>query len=103
MVTSLVGRGVMSEIINSVGGLSPLSYPGASLRVAEHHSESSSTPIAEDTVEFSTFGRALAEATEQSTFRLARIRAVRDEIARGDYETPERIRGTIDRLLDVLG
>ncbi len=93
----------MSEIINSIGGFSPLSYAGASQRAVTPGSDSQSAAPIEDTVEFSDFGRALAEATEQSTFRLARVRAVRDEIARGDYETPERLRGTIDRLLDVLG
>ncbi len=93
----------MSEIINSISGFSPLSYAGAPKRATAPAAESHSASPAEDTVEISSFGRALSEATEQSTFRLARIRAVREEIARGEYETPERLRGTIDRLIDVLG
>lgn len=93
----------MSEIINGVGGFSPLSYVGIPRRAAVAESDSHRASPAGDTVEFSSFGRALAEASEQSTFRLARLRAVRDEIERGDYETPERLRGTVYRLLDVLG
>ena len=93
----------MSEIINSVGVFSPLSYSAAPKRAVVAESGSQSASPVQDTVEFSSFGRALAEATEQSTFRLARLRAVRNEIERGDYETPERLRGTVDRLLEVIG
>jgi len=93
----------MSEIINSVNGFSPLSHLGIAQRAAVPGSGSTSASPLQDTVEFSSFGRALAEATEQSTFRLARLRAVRDEIKRGDYETPERLQTTVDRLLDVVG
>ena len=93
----------MREIIDGVGGFSPLSYLGAPQRAAVSQSDSHPASPAGDTVEFSSFGRALAEATEQSTFRLARLSAIRGEIQRGDYETPERLRGTIDRLLDVMG
>ena len=58
---------------------------------------------AEDSVEFSSLGRALACGVEESTFSLARIRAIRGQIADGTFETPERINGTVDRLLDVVG
>lgn len=37
-----------------------------------------------------------------SSFRTAWLRAIRAEISDGTYETPERINGTVDRLLDVL-
>ncbi|MBU0718510.1 MAG: hypothetical protein KJ749_09705 [Planctomycetes bacterium] len=58
---------------------------------------------ASDSVEFSRLGRALARGVEESTFSLARIRAIRGQIADGTFETPERINGTVDRLLDVVG
>lgn len=55
-----------------------------------------------DIVEMSEFAEALARAAERSTFRIARTRAIRAEIVAGTYETPERINGTVDRLLDVI-
>jgi len=33
---------------------------------------------------------------------LARIQAIREQIARGAFETHERLAGTAERLLDVL-
>jgi hypothetical protein len=92
----------MSEIINRIDGFSPLSHVGNPHRAAAGSGSHSAPPI-RDTVEFSSFGRALAEAAERSTFRLAHLRAVRDEIDRGDYETTERLTGTVERLLDVIG
>lgn len=56
-----------------------------------------------DTVELSAAGRRLADAVELSSLRLAKIRAVREEIEAGTYETPERIRGTVQRMLDIVG
>lgn len=56
-----------------------------------------------DRVEFSGTGRALAASHDASSYRQARVQAVREEIQAGTYETPERINGTVDRLLDVIG
>lgn len=55
-----------------------------------------------DVVEFSAQGRALARAVRESSLRIAKTRAIRAEIEAGTYETPERIQGTVQRLLDVL-
>lgn len=55
-----------------------------------------------DRVEFSSVGRTLSRVAEESSFRIARVRAIRDEIENGTYETPERINGTVERLVDVL-
>ncbi len=55
-----------------------------------------------DVVEFSSRGEALARAAEESSFRIARARAVRAEIDAGTYETPERLAGTVERLLDII-
>jgi len=45
---------------------------------------------------------AVSRAVELSSFSLARTRAVRSEIDRGTYETPARVDGTVERLLDVI-
>ena len=37
-----------------------------------------------------------------SAFRSARLRAVREAIQLGEFETEDRIRGTVDRLLEIL-
>ena len=55
-----------------------------------------------DTVEFSRTGRVLSKGIGESSFRIARIQTIQAEIQAGTYETPERIRGTVERLLDVL-
>ena len=46
---------------------------------------------------------ALADAVLDSSFRIARTRAIRAEIINRTYETPERIDKTVERLLDVIG
>ena len=59
--------------------------------------------LAWDTVEFSRRGTSLAWAVEESSLRIARTRAIRAEIVEGTFETRERINGTVERLLDVIG
>ena len=92
----------MSAIINIDGVQSTIRVapPGPT-----HYGRSSaSVPAAGiDTVELSRFGRALARAAEQSSLSVARIRAIRAEIEGGTFETPERISGTIDRLVNLIG
>lgn len=57
----------------------------------------------EDTVELSPAGIALSRAGVQSPPGLARISEIRAAIKAGTFETPERIDGTIERLLEMLG
>lgn len=91
----------MSEIINISTALPPIS--------TVQDGATATTPSAvravatEDTVEISRLGRALARAVGESSFRLARVQAIRTQIADGTYETPLRLNGTVDRLIDILG
>jgi hypothetical protein len=55
-----------------------------------------------DTFELSRAGAARVRAAEKATFLLAKTRAIRAQIEAGTYETPERINGTVDRLIDVI-
>ena len=91
----------MSAIINvgSTPAIPP--FPAAPAR-ATASAGSTSACSCGDVVEFSPIGRALARAAELSSFSLAKVRAIREEIASGTYETPERIAGTVQRLVDVL-
>ena len=95
------GRGDMSEIIN-IGGVFPSPPVGGAMDKSAFPSTPLSVEPAEDAVELSRFGRALAEVMGESTLRAAKVRAVRVEIAEGTFETRERINGTADHLLKVI-
>ena len=56
----------------------------------------------DDVVELSGEGLALSQATRESSERLARVRAIREEIENGTFETDERIQGTVDILLSAI-
>jgi len=90
----------MIDIIHFGGGLpAPTQLPGSGglpggSRFAEQE---------EDLVELSRAGMALSCADHDSSFRTAKVAAIRAEIAAGTYETSERLMGTVDRMLDVLG
>lgn len=60
------------------------------------------SPPQEDSVEFSNIGRSLANANDVSSLNKARLQAVRTEIDNGTFETPERLYGTVDRLIQFL-
>ena len=57
----------------------------------------------EDTVELSPAGLAVSQAMVPSRSRSARIGEIRAEIKAGTFVTAERIDGTVDRLLEILG
>jgi len=94
----------MSEIINNISGVYPsVVHLAPSLGVAPRVS---STRIPHgayaDASPPTTFRPVLRSALEVSSFRAARTQAIRSEIANGTFETPERIQGTAERLLDVI-
>ena len=55
-----------------------------------------------DTVEISDSARYLGEIKKLPDIRLEKVQTARDLIASGQFETPERINGTVDRLLEAL-
>ncbi|MGN6370367.1 MAG: flagellar biosynthesis anti-sigma factor FlgM [Phycisphaerae bacterium] len=54
-----------------------------------------------DTVEISDSARYLSELKNLPD-RTDKVQAAKDAIAAGTYETPERINGTVDRLMEAL-
>lgn len=94
----------MSEIINlgNVNFHIAPAYPVTN-RPALREVGQAETSGATDSVEISRLGRTMSRIMNDSSLRLARINALRAQIADGTFETPERINGTVDRLLDVLG
>ncbi len=94
----------MSEIIN-IGNLSAHFAPVHSFVQPATQPQPASAEVSErsDSVEISRLGRTLSEVMTQSSLRLAKINAIRTQIAEGTFETPERIHGTVNRLIDVIG
>ena len=92
----------MSEIINIGNVYPPSAYTGSTPTSHSRHDPAGAVPT-KDTVEISRFSRTAFDLVEQSSLNVAKARAIRTEIAEGTYETPDRIRGTVDRLLDVIG
>jgi hypothetical protein len=93
----------MSEILPVGGFAPPASVRSVFVRV-EPKVASSPTPSAE-TVGSRTpsrFDEELQQVLSQTSFRLARLRAVRAEIEAGTYETKERVQGAVGRLIDIL-
>ena len=90
----------MSEIINVSNPTDwrpaslPMATPGAPVPAAEPEA---------DSLELTPFAKAMLDVTGGSSFRAARINAIRGEIEAGIFETPQRLQGTVSRLIDVLG
>jgi negative regulator of flagellin synthesis FlgM len=83
--------------INSAGQITNLVSPRpAPTRPATSDDESG------DRLEISETGQILSNLAPASTIRADRVAQIRQAIADGTYETPEKIELTVDRLLDVL-
>ncbi len=94
----------MSEIINISGATSHLAPTFPPVTTGPSREAAVGEPSGRtDTVEISGLGTAMSRITGDSSLRLARINAIRAEIADGTFESPQRIMGTVDRLLDVIG
>lgn len=63
------------------------------------------TPAARgtDRVDISPAAEAAVLAAESSEARLALVNQIRDQIASGTYETPDKLDIALDRLLDEIG
>lgn len=92
----------MATIINTIS----LFTPPALTSVPPMHKPTPAAPrpflAPSDTIELSSVASSRAEGLETSSLSLARIQAIREQIARGAFETHERLAGTAERLLDVL-
>ena len=93
----------MSRIID-IGPFLPRVSPAAPAPAQRNSTNPSPQVESPDIVEFSQEGRALSsQMHDGSILSVAKAAAIRSEIASGGFETPERMKGTIDRLLDVIG
>ncbi len=92
----------MAEIVNIANTIPVVRFP-----IEAGSRPNSSAPVAEpgktsDQVEISDLGKAFADLQAASSYNAAKIHAIRKEIADGKFETPERIKGTVDRLFETL-
>jgi anti-sigma28 factor (negative regulator of flagellin synthesis) len=53
-------------------------------------------------VEISELAQTLSTLEPEADIRIDKVLAIREAIANGTYETPEKIEATVERLLDVL-
>lgn len=85
----------------SISGISPLITNG---RLEPDDSMHRPPPVsdAQGGVAVRRFRGVLRRIVEPSSMRQARVRAIQADIESGNYETPERISGTVDRLLHLI-
>ena len=90
--------------ISPVGSASPITRLQGSTATEKLNAQSSQDAGAStaDTVEISDSARYLGEIKKLPEVREQKVQAARDAIASGRFETPERINGTVDRLLQEL-
>jgi flagellar biosynthesis anti-sigma factor FlgM len=58
---------------------------------------------ATDTVDISDSARYLSEIKKLPPIRADKVQTMKDLIASGQFETPDRVNGTVDKLLQELG
>ena len=92
----------MNEIsqVNGVYPLPPVAAPG---RTAAEAPVKSGGGTSNDQVEISDLGSLLARVRELPDVRVEKVARLRAEITAGTFETPERLAGTAERLLEELG
>ena len=99
-VIGSVKEGCMS--ISPVGPNLPITrLQGSTATESVQGSQDVSAP-ATDTVEISDSARYLSELKKLPDVRTDKVQNARELIASGQYETPERIDGTVNRLLQEL-
>ena len=82
-------------------GPQPVGPPHSS-RVAKSDTATSSGPI-QDELQISDAARLVEQVKQAPEIRQDRVDAIRQQIAAGTYETPEKLDIALDRLLDEIG
>ena len=87
--------------ISPIGSNTPITRLQGSTATENLNAQSSQDAGAStaDTVEISDSARYLSEIKKLPPIREAKVQQMKDLIATGQFETPERINGTVDRLL----
>jgi len=86
--------------LNGAGGAEPV-YPRLAAYTVESGS-SASVSAPRDHVEISSLGQMLDGIHSLPEIRQERVEEIRQQIAQGVYETPEKLEIALDRLMDEL-
>ena len=85
--------------ISPIGSNSPITRLQGSTAVGFSQGSQDADRSVSDTVQISDTARYLGEINKLPEVRQDKIQAARDAIAAGNFETPERLNGTVDALL----
>ena len=88
--------------ISPIGSSSPITRLHGSTAVGFTQGSQDADRSTADTVQFSDAARYLGELKKLPDVRQDKVQAARDAIAAGTFETPQRLNGTIDALLEDL-
>ena len=88
--------------ISPIGSQPPITRLQGSTAVGGPRGTQEAGRSAPDTVEISDTARYLGEIKKLPEVRQEKIQAARDAIAAGTYETPERIDGTVNALMQEM-
>jgi flagellar biosynthesis anti-sigma factor FlgM len=88
--------------ISPIGSSSPITRLHGSKALEDVQGLQDADTRETDTVEISDSARYLNEIRKLPDMREEKVRAAREAIAAGRFETAERIDGTVDRLLEEL-
>jgi negative regulator of flagellin synthesis FlgM len=90
--------------MSNVSGVRPPNGPGGIDSLRRLTSKRSAVPASgvKDTVEISLAAKLAAQVHDSGAVRTDLVERVRNEIAAGTYETPERIDAVVDRLLPEI-
>jgi len=88
--------------ISPIGTTTPITRLHGSKATDQVTSSQDAGASQTDSVEISDSARYLGEIKKLPDIRQDKVQAARDLIAAGQFETPERINGTVDRLLQEV-
>ena len=88
--------------ISPIGSNSPITRLQGSTAVTATQGSQDVSTRATDTVEISDSARYLGELKKLPAIRENKVAATRDAIAKGTYETPEKLAVTVNRLMEDL-
>jgi len=103
-IEDLLAAGVEHMDVNGISGVGPaIPISGARPAQSIEPPASADALAPQDEVQISSEARKLDELSRTSAMRQERIEQIRQEIADGTYDTPEKMDKALDRILDKYG
>ena len=103
-IEALLSPGSDHMDVNGIGSVSRPNALGAARPVTGVETPPSADALApQDEVQISSAARQMDELSRTSGVRQERIEQIRQEIADGSYDTPEKLDAALDKFLDKYG